>query len=64
MARITSNTLNDARKMLGAWKSASRQTGAKFDEEFQMREVASFLGVDYVMLSFRLKKKKKNKTPR
>lgn len=57
MARITSNIVNDARKTLKAWRAASKQTGATFDEEFQTRECAGLLGVDFQLLWKRLRKK-------
>lgn len=54
MKRVTSNIVNDAKKILGMWKKASKETGAVLDEDFQLRETASLLGVDYETLKKRL----------
>lgn len=43
MKRVTSNIVNDARRMLGMWKKASKDTGAVLDEDFQLRETAGLL---------------------
>jgi len=43
MKRVTSNIVNDAERTLRAWKRASKDTGAVFDRDFQIRECAGLL---------------------
>ncbi len=54
MVRVTSNIVNDAKKMLSAWKRASEETWATFDRDFQIRECAGLLRVDHEVLKKRL----------
>lgn len=58
MKRVTANIVNDAKRMLGMWRKASKDVGAVIDNDFQLRETASVLGVDYETLKKRLKKDK------
>lgn len=50
MKRITTNIVNDAKKILGMWEKASKETGATMDKEFHIRETASILWVEYEKL--------------
>ena len=54
MIRITKDILESAKKLLASWKLASKQIGVKEDKDFQIREVASVLGVEHENLKKKL----------
>ena len=54
MIRITKDIAETARRLLASWKLASKQIGVKEDKDFQIREVASVLGVDHETLKKKL----------